>query len=195
MSTLPSNVRSSGDCARGQRCLAGGKVEPARDEPAPFDLGQQCVDSRTLGQRLQDELDRAPAREPEPPCLIGGDAIRHGFANRRCHPVVTDPADDVVLDAAAGNGAHDETIVAHREHRTGRPRRAAPCLDHRDKQHAPSGMEPVGTPLQNFEIDAVHVDSQTLASLIVATPPAIRFSTSAAYQQVRENTTRIAIAT
>ena len=51
------------------------------------------------------------------------------------------------------------SVVAHREHRARRTRRAAPRLDDGDEEHAAARVEPFGAPLQYFEIDAVHGDS------------------------------------
>ena len=119
-----------------QRRVAGQEVEPARDQVPGLDLAQQRAHARFARQRLEHELDRAAARQPEAPCLVRRHAVGHRLGARLRHAEPARAVDDVVLDAAARDRADDEPVVAHREHRAFGARRAAPGLDHGDQQHA-----------------------------------------------------------
>ena len=97
------------------------------------------------------------------PWLHHSGAKRHSFdsewtlkALQHNHAQPARAVDDVVLDATTGHGTDHMAIVAHRQHGAFRARRTAPGVDDGHQQHAPPGMEPLGTALQDFEIDTVH---------------------------------------
>ena len=73
---------------------------------------------------------------------------------------VAHAVDQVVLDAAAGDRADDQAVVAHRQQRAGRARRRAPGLDDGDEPDRVARGVPVAGLREHLQIEAVHCRSR-----------------------------------
>ena len=115
-------------------------------------------------------------------CEISGSASMmtsssppHGRPKRRASSAVTPYAakrgaradvllaarDQVVLDAAAGDRAHEDAVVADRGERARRPRARAEGLRDRQQPHAPALALPVARVLEDVEVEALHCRNVT----------------------------------
>ena len=97
---------------------------------------------RQFCERLQYDLQPPSAGQAEAGCLLLGHAVNHylGLGARKF--VISNPVDQVILNATSGNRARDLTVVADREERTCWPWGRTPCFHHGGKDHAMAGLEP-----------------------------------------------------
>src|SRR5258706_68555 len=78
-----------------------------------------------------------------------------------CARVLRAPRDQVVLDAAPGDRAHEDAVVAHGGERAGRARARAESLRDGEQPHAPAGAAPFERALEDVEIEALHRSDYT----------------------------------
>ena len=119
----------------------------------------QLGQARRLGDRLEHELQRAAAGQAEARGLLGADAVAHDFRPREREGAQAHLVDEVVLDAAAGDGAGDLAVAAHGHEGTHRARRRAPGAHHGAEHHPVPGRAPADDLLQDAEVDVVHLSS------------------------------------
>ena len=107
--------------------------------------------------RLQYELARAAARQA-PARGLGirdavGDELRLAAGRRQ---LVLHLVDEVVLDATAGNRAHDLPVVANGDHRADGTGGRAPSPDDGAERHTPAAFAPTFGRAQYFDVYAIH---------------------------------------
>ena len=83
---------------------------------------------------------------------------RYGVNKKRTIELVLEltPGDQVVLDAAAGDRAHEDAVVAHREQRPRRARARAEGPRHRHEPGAASRTLPREHVFEDVEVEALH---------------------------------------
>src|SRR6185436_376244 len=120
------------------------------------DLLEQLADPRVVRQRLDNELQRAAARQAPARRFLVGHAVGEelGFLRRR--ETRLHLLDEIVLDAAARDRADDLAVVADRDHRADRARRRAPGLDDGAERGLVPAFAPAFGGTQDFDIYAIH---------------------------------------
>jgi hypothetical protein len=145
-----------GAAAVAQADFAGLQIQPAQRVPSRADAVEKFAEPGARPERLEDELDRAAAGQAEAERLVGGDAVLHALGPLGRHLAAAHLVDEVVLDAAAGDRADHQSVVAHQHVRADRPRRRTPGAHHRAEHGAVSRRAPLLGLLQNLCVDVVH---------------------------------------
>ena len=141
-----------------QAHLGRRQIELAAHALARREQRQQLGDARARGHRLEHQFHRAAAGQAEALRLLGADAVAHDLGTPlERQRALAHLLDQVVLDAAAGDGAGDDAVAAHRDHRADRPRRRAPGAHHGAEHRALPRFEPGRDLAQHIQIDVVHV--------------------------------------
>jgi hypothetical protein len=128
---LPIESEPVGGSRRPEAHLRALEVERASDELSRTDLIEKLANAARRAQRLEHELDRSTARQSELARILGRHAVGHDLGFLDIRALAPRALDDIVLDTAAGHRADDLAVLAHREQRARRPRRAAPRPDDR----------------------------------------------------------------
>ncbi len=139
--------------------LARVHVEKASGKLVALDDGKQILELRFRSDRLENDLQRTAAGKPEARRLLLRDAVGRDLGFRSRERLALHLVDEVVLDAAAGNRAHDLTIVANDEHRSDRPRSGAPGMNDRAQGGAVARFAPFQGAAHHFQIDTIHGNS------------------------------------
>ena len=139
-----------------ERDGAGGEVEAARQQFVTVQALQQFGDGAGAREWFDGQLNGAAAGQAEAVRFVGGDAVADQLRGAACDAVLAHALDQVVLDAAAGDGSDYAAIVADGQQRADRTRAGAPGLDDGDELAAVTGVDPRGGGLEYFQVDAVH---------------------------------------
>ena len=113
---------------------------------------------------FEQQFQRAATRQAKTMGLVGGDAVLHESRRTGRNPVpgflrrvgLREAVDQVVLDAAAGDGADHGAVFAQRHDRADRPRRRAPGAHHGRHQRALARHTPVAQRAQHHHVEVFH---------------------------------------
>ena len=145
----PARAVHAREALRGALAFVGGLARPRSvHSPVARSTRRATMRPRAIRARsasmssaahlgLDDHLELAAARQAEAARLLGGHAVGgerglrgRAYSSRRAH--------EVVLDAAAGDGAHEDAVVADRGERPRRARARAEGLRDGEEPHAPA---------------------------------------------------------
>ena len=117
---------------------------------------EQLAQAGARLHRLEHELDQPAAGQAEAVRGVGVDAVAHHLRPAGGERARLGLVDQVVLDAAAGDAAGHQAVVADGHRRAGRARRRAPGAGDGAQRHAVPGIAPGRDLAQDLQVDVVH---------------------------------------
>ena len=145
-----------GVCGGLERDLAAGDRQHPAHPLALAQAGQQFIEPGVRQHRLEHQLDQPAAGQAEAVRGVSVDAVAQHLRQARGQHAAARLVDQVVLDATARHAARDQSVVAHRDRRSRRPRRRAPGACDGAQHHAVAGRHPLGDLAQHIQVDVVH---------------------------------------
>ncbi|MNG05884.1 hypothetical protein D3C84_890990 [compost metagenome] len=152
----------------GHRCgcechHAGDAIHRALHKLSRLQAPHQLIERLEIRHELQQQFQRAAARQAEAMRLVCSDAVAHKPGRRLRHvrlAVCTRVViNQVILDTATRDRTHAAAVFTQHHHRANRSRRRAPGLDHRHQHQLVTTGMPVACSAQHPHINTFHTVS------------------------------------